>query len=73
MFFLNKWIFFHCIKKDRITPYECKKVDNILNIPIPNIESNEHIIVLCAYTPTCMQQFFINKKLRNLIQIDMVV
>ena len=73
MWGLNKWIFFHCIKKNRITPYECKEIPDILKIPIPNIESNEHIIVLCKYTPIFMQKFFINKKLRNMIHIDIVV
>lgn len=73
--FFSDWIFFHCIKKDRITPYKCKELctKDITQIPIPDLQSNEHIIVLCSYTPKYLQSFFVTKKLKDRIKIDFII
>lgn len=76
--FENKWIFFHCIKKQFPShglysrEYECKKVDNILNVKLPKIGKEEYLIPICEYTPKNWIPYYLDKYIKNLIKIEMI-
>lgn len=65
-----KWIFFHCIKKNRIEPYVCKSVTDIYSVKVPNIEANEYLIPLCAYIPRKWHQYYLAKYIRERVAVN---
>lgn len=74
----NKWLFFHCIKRDLnlksfySTEYECHQVDNIINIKLPKIGSQEYLIPICSYTPRKWINYYLERHIRNLIKVEII-
>jgi hypothetical protein len=66
---MDQWIFFHCIRQNRIEPYVCKKIPDIFAVKVPNIEAHEYLIPLCVYTPKSMYGYFLTKKIQSQVQI----
>lgn len=65
-----KWIFFHCVKKNRIEPYVCRQITNIYEVKVPNIEANEFLIPLCGYIPRIWHRYYLAKYIRRHIQVN---
>jgi len=78
MWFENKWIFFHCIKKKYPTKgfysreFNCQKVDNILNVNLPKVGNEEYLIPLCGYIPKNWIPYYLNKHIANLVTVELL-
>ena len=64
------WLYYHCIKKNRIEPYVCIPITDILSIPIPNINIESRIIPICKYIPAALHVREIKKKIIATLQVD---
>ena len=78
MWLENKWVFFHCIKRNLplvglySKEYECHQVDNILKLKLPKIGKEEYLIPICSHTPKKWIPYYLNKHISNLIKIEIV-
>jgi hypothetical protein len=64
------WSYYHCIKKNRIEPYICVPITDILSIPVPHIEFESHIVPICKHIPAALHAREIKKKIIASLRVE---
>lgn len=73
-----EYIFYNCIRRTfsrdilYSETYDCRRIDNIIDLKIPPLHSEEYLIPLCSKTPESWVNYYLEKKIKEKIRVNVM-